>query len=121
MSRTEVALPPEVAGGRKWVRVGFRVFFKLVTFTDEYFVGKSFVTFKVVQFKKTRNPTRTHFLPPATSGGRATAFRLISTSRSSPWWYFDSIHATNDAVKGRKETRIGGGETQFSAAVQATS
>ena len=44
MSRTEVAPLPEVAGGRKWVRVrvGFRVFLKLATFTDEYFVGKGY-------------------------------------------------------------------------------
>ena len=45
MSRTEVTPPPEVAGGRKSVRVGFRVFLKLATFTDEYFVGKGYENF----------------------------------------------------------------------------
>ena len=48
MSRTEVAQPPEVAGGRKWVRVGFWVFLKLTTFTDEYFVGKGYENFLLV-------------------------------------------------------------------------
>ena len=46
-----VVSPPEVARGRKWVRVGFRVFFgtglyssvKVTkTFTDEIFVGKGY-------------------------------------------------------------------------------
>ena len=53
MSRTAVVPPPEVAGGRKWVRVGFWVFetgqllltnipsVKVTkTFTDGIFVGK---------------------------------------------------------------------------------
>ena len=46
MSRTAVAPPSEGAGGRKWVRVGFRVFLKLEIFTDEMFVGKGYSWFK---------------------------------------------------------------------------
>ena len=56
MNLNAVAPPPEVAGGRKWVRVGFRVFFETgqplptnissvkitKTFTDEIFVGKGY-------------------------------------------------------------------------------
>ena len=42
---TAVVLPPGVAGGRKWVHVGFRVFRNWTTFTDEYFVGKGYENF----------------------------------------------------------------------------
>ena len=44
-SRTEVVPQSEVAGGRKWVRVEFRVFFNWATFTDEIFVGKGYKNF----------------------------------------------------------------------------
>ena len=50
--------------------------------------------------------TRTHFLPPATSGDGTTGFLLLSTSPSSPWWSFGSIHATKCA-EGSKIARIG--------------
>ena len=59
-------------------------------------------------FKKARNPTRTYFLSPATSGGGTTAVRLISTSPSSPWWPFGSIHATSVHQMAKKKIRIGG-------------
>ena len=55
-SQTAVVPPPEVAGGRKWIRVGFGVFetgqhlptnissVKVTkTFTDEIFVGKGYL------------------------------------------------------------------------------